>query len=120
MVTGRVPAMLNGRQVNLILVFDEENPRGYIAGAQTDYQEQETQTVAKGLTPLEPGDTLEFLCDYYSYDGNFRNNYYLGEPMTVEEDMVISNVEIPGGTMEATYRLTDIYNQAYWTPVIGR
>lgn len=120
MVTGRVPAMLNGRQVNLILVFDEENPRGYIAGAQTDYQEQETQTVAKGLTPLEPGDTLEFLCDYYSYDGNFRNNYYLGEPMTVEEDMVISNVEIPGGTMEAAYRLTDIYNQAYWTPVIGR
>lgn len=120
MVTGRVPAMLNGRQVNLILVFDEENPRGYIAGAQTDYQEQETQTVAKGLTPLEPGDTLEFLCDYYSYDGNFRNNYYLGEPMTVEEDMVISNVEIPGGTMEAAYRLTDIYNKAYWTPVIGR
>lgn len=120
MVTGRVPAMLNGQPVNLILVFDEENPRGYIAGAQTDYQEQETQTVAKGLTPLEPGDTLEFLCDYYSYDGNFRNNYYLGEPMTVEEDMVISNVEIPGGTMEAAYRLTDIYNQAYWTPVIGR
>lgn len=120
MVTGRVPAMLNGRQVNLILVFDQENPRGYIAGAQTDYQEQETQTVAKGLTPLEPGDTLEFLCDYYSYDGNFRNNYYLGEPMTVEEDMVISNVEIPGGTMEAAYRLTDIYNKAYWTPVIGR
>ena len=66
------------------------------------------------------GDTLEFLCDYYSYDGNFQNNYYLGEPMTVEEDMVISNVEIPGGTMEATYRLTDIYNQAYWTPVMGR
>ncbi len=63
---------------------------------------------------------VEFLCDYYSYDGNFQNNYYLGEPMTVEEDMVISNVEIPGGTMEATYRLTDIYNQAYWTPVMGR
>ncbi len=120
MVTGRVPAMLNGQQVNLILVFDEENPRGYIAGAQTDYDEEETRTVAKGLTQLQPGDTLEFLCDYYSYDGNFQNNYYLGEPMTVEEDMVISNVEIPGGTMEATYRLTDIYNQAYWTPVMGR
>lgn len=120
MVTGRVPAMLNGQQVNLILVFDEENPRGYIAGAQTDYDEEETRTVAKGLTRLCPGDTLEFLCDYYSYDGNFQNNYYLGEPVTVEEDMVISNVKIPGGTMEATYRLTDIYNQAYWTPVIGR
>lgn len=67
---------------NLILVFDEENPRGYIAGAQTDYEEDVTRTVAKGLLELEPGDRLDFLCDYYSYDGEFQDNYYLGEPMT--------------------------------------
>ena len=32
-ITGRVPALLNGERVNLILVFDNENPYGYIAGA---------------------------------------------------------------------------------------
>lgn len=116
MITGRVPAMLNGRQVNLILIFDQDHPHGYIAGARTEYAQGETMTVAKSLTALEPGDQLEFLCDYYSYDGQFWDHYYLDDPMTVEENMVISNVELTGGNLKATYRLTDIYHQHYWMP----
>lgn len=115
-ITGRVPAMHNGQRVNLILVFDGENPYGYIAGAQTDYDEEVTQTVARGLTELAPGDRLDFLCDYYSYDGEFLDSYYLGEPMIVEEEMMISNVDVGEGKLQTTYRLTDIYNQHYWTP----
>lgn len=116
MITGRVPAMLNGQRVDLIFIFDQDNPHGYIAGARTDYDEEETQTVARGLTELAVGDRLEFLCDYYSYDGQFQDNYYLGEPMTVEEEMVISNVDVSGGELRATYRVTDIYNVHYWMP----
>lgn len=115
-ITGRVPAMHNGQRVNLILVFDRENPYGYIAGAQTDYDAEVTQTVARGLAELVPGDQLDFLCDYYSYDGEFLDSYYLGETMTVEEEMVISNVDVGEGKLQTTYRLTDIYNQHYWTP----
>lgn len=115
-ITGRVPAMHNGQRVNLILVFDRDNPYGYIAGAQTDYDAEVTQTVARGLAELVPGDRLDFLCDYYSYDGEFVDSYYLGEPMTVEEEMTISNVDVGDGKLQTTYRLTDIYNQHYWTP----
>ncbi len=114
-IRGRVPAKLNGERVDLMLVFDNENPYGYILGARTDYDESETGTEAKGLTALNPGDTLEFLCDYYSYDGTYTDSYYLGEPMTVTENMQISNVDV-GGETKRTYRLTDIYNQHYWTP----
>ena len=35
-ITGYVPAFLNGEKVKIILVFDSENPNGYIAGAQPD------------------------------------------------------------------------------------
>ena len=115
-ITGRVPAMLNGERVNLILVFDQDRPHGYIAGTQADYRDGETETIAKVLTELTPGNRLEFLCDYYSYDGQFQDNYYLGEPMTVKEDMVISNVDVSGGKLRATYRITDIYNVHYWMP----
>lgn len=113
-ITGRVPAMLNGERVELILVFDKENPYGYIAGARTEYGE-ETQTIAK-LTEVHSGDRIDFLCDYYGYDGTFKNNYYLGEPMTVGEKIEISNVDVGAGNVKATYRFTDIYNQHYWTP----
>lgn len=118
MITGRVPAMLNGQRVNLILIFDEDDPYGYIAGAQTDYDEDVTETVAKGLKELAVGDQLDFLCDYYSYDGEFLDSYYLGETMTVENEMMISNVDVGDGEVQAMYRLTDIYNQHYWTPPI--
>ena len=115
-ITGRVPAMLNGERVNLILVFDNANPYGYIAGARTEYAEGETETIAKGMTEINVGDKLDFICDYYSYSGEYKDSYYLGEQMTVTENMAISNVDVGEGDVRVTYRFTDIYNQSYWTP----
>ena len=117
-ITGRVPVMINGVRADLILVFDNEHPDGFIAGARYDYRGGETETVAKSLDSLTVGDELDFLCDYYSYDGVYQDSYYLGDPMTVTEDMVISNVYIDRGAASATYRFTDIYNQTYWSPVM--
>ncbi len=117
-ITGRVPVMHNGSRAELILVFDDEQPHGFVAGVQTVYHEAQTETIAKNLTEIELGDTLEFLCDYYSYDGNYQDSYLLGEPLTVaEEGLTISDVPLEGST-RATYRFTDMYNQHHWTPVI--
>ncbi len=115
-ITGRVPVLLNGERANLILVFDNSNPYGYIAGARTDYVEGETETVAKGMEELQVGDTLDFICDYYTYDGEYEDSYFLGEQMIVSENMTISNVDVGEGDVKVTYRFTDIYNQQYWTP----
>ncbi len=118
--TGRVPAMLNGSRVNLWIVFDKAHPYGYIAGAQSDYQEKATLTVAKNMTELKTGDTLEFLCDYYSYKGEYQDSYYLGEPMKVTDKMEISNVDVGTGAVKLMYRFTDIYNQEYWSEALTR
>lgn len=117
-ITGRVPVMLNGVRADLILIFDNDNPYGYIAGARYDYRSGETETIAKNLTDLNIGDKLEFLCDYYGYDGSYQDSYYLGDPMTVTGDMVISNVYIDASAASAVYRFVDLYQQEYWTPVI--
>ncbi len=114
-ITGRVPALLNGDRVDLILVFDNANPQGYIAGARTVYTEGETETVAKAMGALQVGDKLDFLCDYYSYNGEYMDSYYLGEQMTVTDNMLISNVDVGEGDVKVTFRFTDIYNQQYWT-----
>jgi len=117
-ITGYVPAMLNGECVELILVFDNANPKGYISGARNVYKNGETETVAKNLFEVGSGDTLEFICDYYSYDGTYQDSYYLGDPMTLGDEVVIGNIDIGAGNVEVTYRLTDIYQQTYWTPVV--
>lgn len=119
-ITGRVPVLLNGEAANLILVFDNDNPRGYIAGASYAYANQETETQAKNLVELSEGDTLDFVADYYSYDGTYQDSYMIGDQMTVSGDMQISDVRIGDGSEKITYRLTDIYNQEYWTDAIDQ
>ena len=116
-ITGRVPVLHNGERAELLLVFDDAHPEGFVAGIRTVYAESETETVAKSITGLEKGDQIEFLCDYYRYDGTYQDSFYLGDPLTVGDgELVISNVPLEGGPVEATYRFTDIYNQQYWTP----
>ena len=115
---GRVPCLLNNEYVNLIIVFDPQNPYGYIAGARTDYRDGETETLAKAMTRLEDGDTLDFICDYYAYDGTFDQKYFLGETMTIEGTPLISNTDVGEGGALVSYRFTDLYGQNYWTSAI--
>ncbi len=120
-ITGYVPAMLNGERVSLMLVFNNENPNGYIAGATTEYINQETDTIPKSMTELEAGDTLDFLCDYYSYDGEYQDSYYLGDTMTVTDNITISNTDVgEEGHIRIMYKFTDMYNESYWTPTIEK
>ncbi|MCR4656668.1 MAG: peptidase C11 [Lachnospiraceae bacterium] len=118
-VTGYVPAFLNGEKVKLIIVFDDANPEGYVAGAETDYDDRDTDTIAKNMIALKDGDELQFICDYYSYEGEYKDSYYLGDPVTLsmEEGINIANMDI-GKSTRAVYKLTDIYEQSYWTQVI--
>ena len=117
-ITGRVPVLHNGSRAELILVFDSDRPLGFVAGIQSVYHDGETETAAKNQTALQPGDTLEFLCDYYCYAGSYQDSYLLGEPVTVTEDgLTISNVPLDG-SIRATYRFTDLYSQYHWTPVV--
>ena len=118
-ITGYVPALLNGEQVNLILNFDSEHDGdGYIAGALKKYTDNESDTQAKELIAIGKGDTLQFLCDYFDYEGVYRDTYKLGEPITLGDTVEIANTPIDRSKCQVTFRLTDIYQQNYWTPVV--
>ena len=119
-ITGRVPALLNGVRVDLLIVFDNEHEDGYVAGARNVYTD-ETETVAKAVTEIESGAKLQFLADLYDYNQNYTASYVFGKTITVDGEVQVGNVYLPDRSkMLVTYRVTDIYNQAYWTPVIGK
>lgn len=117
-ITGYVPAFLNDERVNLMIVFDNENPYGFVAGATTDYVSGETETVAKAYTEIKDGDTLDFICDFYTTDMKYQDSYYIGDTVTVDGDLTISNVDVGSGEVRIMYCLTDIYDQEYWTEAI--
>jgi Clostripain family len=116
---GRVPALLNGQLVDIIIVFDNETPYGKVLGAQVIYDaETQTETIAKGLLDIAAGDKIDFLCDYYTYDGDYSDTYYLGEQYTATGEWKIENLSVGRNKYQMTYRLTDIYDNKYWTPSI--
>ncbi|MDD2427411.1 MAG: clostripain-related cysteine peptidase [Eubacteriales bacterium] len=116
-ITGYVPALLNGQRVSIIVVFDDANPYGYVAGAQINYEDN-SPTVMKGLIDIVAGDQIDFLCDFYTYDGEYSDSYYLGDRMTASGDWLIGNAPLGNVQYLMTYRITDIYGAQYWTPVV--
>ena len=139
-VTGRIPAMLTSavddsgdldaldgskgdgssagatvtQLVDLEVVFDDENPTGAIIGARPMYVEGGNQ--AKGDIQLKAGDKIQFLCDYYTYDGAYESTYKLGAPITVGAGGLEVEYSKLNNALSITYRLTDIYSNYYWTP----
>ena len=114
--TYRIPVILNGDRADLVLVYDNENPNGYIAGAKYDYKNGETETDAK-LAVISDGDVIDLLCDYYKYDGTYSDSFRMGDPITVNGGLRIADMTIPSDMkVSAVYRFTDLFGQTYWTP----
>lgn len=114
--TYRIPVLLNGDRADLVLVYDNENPDGYIAGAKYDYKNGETETDAK-LAVISDGDVIDLLCDYYKYDGTYSDSFKMGDPITVNGGLRIADMTIPSDMkVSAVYRFTDLFGQTYWTP----
>ena len=111
------PVLLNGERVNLILEFNEETGTDSVLGAQ---DVTPTGVQAKGYRELEPGDIIQPVCDYFTYDGTFLSQYTLGDSIIVPEDgeLAVANMKVTGGSrMLYTARLTDYYQANYWLPM---
>uniref|UniRef100_UPI0025E4DFE2 clostripain-related cysteine peptidase n=1 Tax=Butyrivibrio sp. TaxID=28121 RepID=UPI0025E4DFE2 len=120
---GYIPAELNGEYVNIMVEFSSDNEAGLILGAQAVYKgsdgENSFSTEGKGLVEIVEGDKIDFLCDYYSYDGTFQDSYFLNEEsLVVDSDgLYIETLTMDNENVYYSYRLTDYLNSNYWTPV---
>jgi hypothetical protein len=98
-------------------VFDDDHPSGYVAGYVRDYREGETETSAKTMMQLQEGDVIDYVADYYSYDGTYLDSYMVGDETVYDGSFKVSDVEVPEKLSEC-YRMMDLYGNAYWTPVL--
>ena len=113
---GYTLAELNGELVHILIEFTPENPDGIVLGAQKLYEEG---VEAKGLEPINAGDVIDFVADYYDYNGNYQAQYRIGEQVTVDEGgLTVGTYQVEGQRMLYGYRLTDIYNANNWTPML--
>ena len=121
LIRGYIPAILNRgtedeTEVQIMLQFDDQNPYGYITGARIVYDADVTETAAKGLIALKNGDTLDFICDYYDYEGNYQAKHFFGNQFVVNGPIEIANIAMENNRSVATYQLADIYGNYFYTP----
>ena len=116
---GRIPVRLTRQGedsfMNLRLFIDQEG-NVTILGFDPLY-DGETDTQAKGAIPVEQGDVIQPLCDYYNYDGTYESSCELGDAFTVNGTPTVEYLTLDNaGSLSVSYRLTDIYGSVYWTP----
>lgn len=130
-INGYVPCLMHQmndedeeivERVNLIIEFTDENVYGEVIGAQLVYDEG---TEGKGVV-FEAGKTymFEFVGDYYDYNGKFVDQYYIGEPIVIDNEydnavsLEVGTTYLSNNKIKYGYVLTDIYNAKHWTPML--
>ena len=78
----------------------------------------DSNTAARGLIELKDGDEIQFISDFYTYDGEYQDQYVM-DSLVVDGPITVSHEDVGEGDCLVYYALHDIYQNVYWTePVL--
>lgn len=123
-IIGRIPAILNDEtDCNVIVKFTSEDPEGTVVGISTIQNYNQPEQILGKVEPINAeelaGAKVTFATDYYTYEGEFVDQYTTGNSLTIdpEHKIEISNVALEGAeNAKAMYKVTDVYANEFWTP----
>ena len=108
---GAVPVLYNGRDAEILIMWDSDYPGGYVMGWRYTTTGSGSQ---RGLFALENGMTFDIVCDYYTYDGYFDDQYLWGS-ITINGPVEVSYEDVGEADCLVYYEIYDIYRNSYWT-----
>ncbi len=121
LVRGYTPAIINGKRTNVIIEFSDDNPYGYLAGSVEKIPDREQREYGDSLLMINPGDQLQFLCNFISYDGTMNQTYKIGDALTIGESVIIANYKLTetSTNVKMTYCFIDNNDNKHWTPLLS-
>lgn len=120
---GYVPAFVKVKEsgetidADIVLYWDDNHDGGYVLGYRPSADGELAQS-ERNVAEFAKGDVIQFICDYYTYDGDFENSYLYGDPITVNGALKVSYENLGEVNTEVSIHLKDIYNNEYWTETI--
>lgn len=108
---GVAPVLYEDEDAELVIMWDNENPSGYVAGWRSLTTGGSSQ---KGLFPLEDGMRFDIVCEFYTYDGEYDGQYLWGE-IVIDGPPAVSYEDVGDADCEVYYELYDIYQNTYWS-----
>ena len=110
---GYVPALVNDEEAHLIVVWkgDEASVVGY-------ERVYDSNTASRGLIALKDGDEIQFISDFYTYEGEYQDQY-VTDSLVVNGPISVSYEDVGENDCLVYYSLHDIYQNTFWTePVL--
>ena len=118
LTSGYVPCIYNGKDAEIVVAWDTENPNGYVAGVRMVYN---NQISSKGLIEPQKGDIFSPCYDIYDQDMNYVETISLeGEEFTIDGEIKVSYEDVTEqlGTTYIYYSITDIFNNEKYTEYV--
>lgn len=119
------PAVVNGEEGDILLVFDRENPDGQVAGIVLEGP-GDTGVSSKNMLSIQPGDNIAF--QYYTQlyleegrDGSLyqeSHKWVTGRMIQVEEELSLKLEPVGEELYLYGFCIEDIYNNSYYTDFI--
>lgn len=106
---GYVPALVNDEEARLIVIWSGDDAS--VAGYERVYG---TNTAARGLVELKDGDEIQFISDFYTYDGEYEDQY-VTDSLVVNGPLEVTYEDVGESDCLVYYSLHDIYGNVYWT-----
>lgn len=122
---GYVPAELTKKSdgsvadIEILVYWDDAHKDGYVAGYRMASDSSDGPGMyQRNMMQFEKGDELAFVCDYYTYEGEFDAQYYFGDTITVSGNLKVSYENVEEYTTWVYFYLKDIYQNEYYTETI--
>lgn len=121
-----VPAVLNGEDVNLILLFDDKHPDGIVQGAMPVYDET-TGMAPKNWIPIESGDEIALVYyteKFYEIDDlteGSEDDYWWSEGpdfVVGGDGLLVESWEVDEGIYLYGFTIIDLQGNEYYTDFI--
>lgn len=118
---GFVPAVLTSVEdgeesmIDIMLYWDDDHTDGYVAGYRPRTNDKGPGAYPRNLSQFMKGDKIDFTCDYYTYDGEYDDEYYFGDTLVVDGDITVSYEEVDEFTTWVYFKIKDIYQNTYYT-----
>ncbi|MBQ0041869.1 MAG: hypothetical protein KBS85_00925 [Lachnospiraceae bacterium] len=110
---GYMPALLNQNEyIDIWVMWTEDSCE--LLGYTPTYDD----VSAKGYFQFEDGDSIDFLFDFYTYDGIFEDSYLLkgnGFVYNGKDDVFVYYDEVGNSDAQVNIYIKDIYQNEYWT-----
>lgn len=121
-----VPAVLNGQDVNIIVMMDSDNPDGQVLGALP--VADEGGMAPRQMLPINDGDelALRYFCQEFAdvgseyADEDYEGPYwYEAGAFTVEGGLTLEHWEVPDGEYLYGFTIVDLQGNVYTTDYIS-